>query len=45
MKILQSRWIKKYQSEVAELEAEVVNIKAISSALPNGCFKRTRLEP
>lgn len=37
--------IKKYKSEIALLEEEVENIKRISSALPQGCFKRTRLEP
>lgn len=37
--------IKKYKSEIALLEEEVENIKRISRALPQGCFKRTRLEP
>jgi coxsackievirus/adenovirus receptor len=37
--------IKKYRAEISLLEQEVKNIKEISSALPDGCFKRTRLEP
>lgn len=37
--------MKAYKSEISQLEKEVANIKQISSALPNGCFKRTRLEP
>jgi coxsackievirus/adenovirus receptor len=45
MKNHQNRWIKQYQMEIVTLEKEVANIKAISNALPSGCFKRTRLEP
>jgi coxsackievirus/adenovirus receptor len=37
--------MKKYKSEISQLEKEVANVKQISSALPAGCFKRTRLEP
>lgn len=37
--------IKSYQNEVSQLESEVNNIKLISEALPNGCFKQPRLEP
>lgn len=37
--------IKKYRAEISLLEKEVENIREISSALPSGCFKRTRLEP
>lgn len=37
--------IKSYQSEVSQLESEVNNIKLISEALPNDCFKQPRLEP
>lgn len=37
--------IKSYQNEVTQLEAEVRNIKLISEALPDGCFKQPRLEP
>lgn len=41
----QSSDMKAYTSEIEHLENEVKNIKQISSALPSGCFKRTRLEP
>ena len=37
--------MKGYKSEISQLEKEVANVKQISSALPSGCFKRTRLEP
>lgn len=37
--------IKSYQNEVSQLESEVNNIKLISDALPDGCFKQPRLEP
>lgn len=37
--------IKSYQNEVSQLESEVRNIKLISEALPEGCFKQPRLEP
>lgn len=36
--------IKSYQTEVAQLESEVQNIRLIADALPNGCFKQPRLE-
>lgn len=45
LKNQQNRWIKIYQDEIEKLEKEVSNIKSISQALPDGCFKRTRLEP
>jgi laminin, gamma 1 len=44
-KILQNKQIKNYQKEISELEGEVANIKSIADSLPQGCFKRTRLEP
>jgi hypothetical protein len=34
-----------YEKEMKFLEEEVANIKAISEALPDGCFKRVTLEP
>jgi laminin, gamma 1 len=37
--------MKGYKLEISHLEKEVDNVKQISSALPRGCFKRTRLEP
>lgn len=45
IKNLQNQWIKKYQSDIGQLEMEVGNIKAIADALPEGCFRRSRLEP
>lgn len=41
----QNQSIKSYQNEVSQLESEVRNIKLISEALPQGCFKQPRLEP
>lgn len=37
--------IKSYQAEIEQLEGEVVNIRMIADSLPDGCFKRVRLEP
>lgn len=45
VKNIQNQWIKNYQNEIVELESEVSNIRMIAEALPEGCFKRTRLEP
>ena len=44
-KNLQNQWIKNYQNEIVQLDLEVNNIKLIAEALPEGCFKRQRLEP
>lgn len=41
----QNQSIKNYQNEVTQLESEVQNIRLISEALPDGCFKQPRLEP
>jgi coxsackievirus/adenovirus receptor len=41
----QAQWVKNYQDEVDRLLADVVNIEEISSALPDGCWKRLQLEP
>lgn len=45
MKNLQNQWKKNYQSEIEQLENEISNIKLIAESLPDGCFKRARLEP
>lgn len=37
--------IKRYKADISQLESEVANIKQISIALPNQCYKRQRLEP
>lgn len=37
--------MKAYKADISQLEKDVAIIRQISSALPNGCFKRTRLEP
>lgn len=37
--------LKQHQTSIFHLEQEVNTIKAIAMALPNECFKRTRLEP
>lgn len=41
----QNQSIKSHQNDVSQLESEVQNIKLISEALPDGCFKQPRLEP
>lgn len=41
----QNQSIKSYQNEVFQLESEVNNVKLISDALPDRCFKQPRLEP
>lgn len=45
MKNLQNQWKKNYQNEIDQLENEIQNIKLIAESLPEGCFKRARLEP
>lgn len=44
-KNLQNQWKKNYQNEIEQLENEVTNIQLIADSLPDGCFKRARLEP
>jgi coxsackievirus/adenovirus receptor len=41
----QNNDIKKYKAEIDFLENEVTNIQEISNSLPQGCYKRTHLEP
>lgn len=43
-RIHQNQFIKDHQNEIAQLVLDVANIRDISEALPEGCFKRTRLE-
>lgn len=45
VKNIQNQWIKNYENEIGQLEDEVDNIKTIAATLPEGCFKRSRLEP
>ncbi|XP_046665340.1 laminin subunit gamma-1 isoform X1 [Homalodisca vitripennis] len=44
-KISQTQLVTSYKAEVMRLEQEVDNIEDIRNALPDGCWKRTRLEP
>ncbi|XP_054274289.1 laminin subunit gamma-1-like isoform X2 [Macrosteles quadrilineatus] len=44
-KIQQTKLISSYKSELQQLQEEVANIEDIRNALPEGCWKRTRLEP
>lgn len=41
----QKKWIHSYEEEVRKLAADVANIAKIREALPDGCFRRLRLEP
>lgn len=40
----QNAFIKEHQHNIAMLAQEVHTVRKISEALPEGCFKRTRLE-
>lgn len=40
-----NKLLKQHQTDILHLEQEVATIRAIAEALPNDCFKRTRLEP
>lgn len=41
----QKNWIHNYEDEVKKLAADVANIAKIRESLPDGCFRRLRLEP
>ena len=41
----QNQWVRDYEEELARLRLEVDNIEAIKNALPDGCWKRLKLEP
>ncbi|XP_046391414.1 laminin subunit gamma-1 isoform X2 [Ischnura elegans] len=44
-RIQQNQQLKDYEKEVARLRAEVLNIEDIKKSLPDGCWKRLKLEP
>lgn len=37
--------VREYEEELTRLRMEVDNIEAIKDALPDGCWKRLKLEP
>ncbi|XP_023243676.1 laminin subunit gamma-1-like isoform X1 [Centruroides sculpturatus] len=41
----QAGWMRDYESEIELLEKEVENIAAIRASLPDGCYRRVKLEP
>lgn len=41
----QNQWVRDYEEELARLRLEVDNVEAIKEALPDGCWKRLKLEP
>ncbi|KAF4517691.1 hypothetical protein B566_EDAN016517 [Ephemera danica] len=45
MRLQQMQWMKDYTEEVARLRAEVNNVEDIRNSLPDGCWKRVKLEP
>lgn len=45
MRNQQNKSVDKYEKELSQLQAEVLNIKAISEALPSECYVRNKLEP
>lgn len=44
-RVTQNQWVRDYEEELARLRLEVDNIEAIKNALPDGCWKRLKLEP
>jgi laminin gamma 1 len=41
----QNRWMRDYDDEIDKLRRDVANIADIRSSLPDGCFRRLKLEP
>lgn len=41
----QDELIDQYNKEIEKLERDVLNIEQITRSLPNGCFKKIKLEP
>lgn len=41
----QKKWIHDYEDEVNKLQSDVANIAKIRESLPDGCYRRMRLEP
>lgn len=41
----QNRWMRDYDDEIEKLKRDVANIADIRSSLPDGCFRRLKLEP
>nr|CAG4638917.1 EOG090X005Q [Daphnia magna] len=44
-RVTQNQWVRDYEEELARLRLEVDNVEAIKEALPDGCWKRLKLEP
>merc|ERR1712071_256506 len=44
-RIIQNQWVKDYEEALARLQLEVDNVEEIKKALPDGCWKRLKLEP
>ena len=42
---LQNQLVRDYEEELARLRLDVDNVEAIKEALPDGCWKRLKLEP
>ena len=41
----QNRWMRDYDDEIEKLRRDVANIAEIRASLPDGCFRRLKLEP
>jgi coxsackievirus/adenovirus receptor len=41
----QNRWMRDYDDEIEKLRRDVANIADIRSSLPDGCYRRVKLEP
>lgn len=41
----QKLWIMNYENEIEKLQRDVRNVAQIRESLPDGCYRRIRLEP
>lgn len=41
----QNQWMRNYDDEIEKLKRDVANIADIRASLPDGCFRRLKLEP
>lgn len=41
----QLAWMRDYEDEINKLKRDVANVKEISDSLPEGCYRRIKLEP
>lgn len=44
-RLSQNQMVRDYEEELSRLRLDVDNVEAIKDALPDGCWKRLKLEP